>query len=156
MTALDALGARILEAIPLARHLQFSLLEYQPGALLLGAPLAPNINDKGTFFAGSQAALLTLGGWALTTLEGEACVERVDVVAAESSLLYVAPLEADAHIRVHAVPDDLAVFARRLQRRGRARLAIAAELMAPGKEVAARFTAYYLARDLSASHESVD
>ena len=156
MNALGALSTRILSAIPLARHLQFDLLEHAAGELLLSAPLAPNINDKGTFFAGSQAALLTLGGWALTTLEGECCVERVDVVAAESSLLYIAPLKADARIRVHAGTDDLAVFARRLQRRGRARLAITAELTGPGKEVAARFNAYYLARDLSASHESMD
>lgn len=156
MTALDALAARIREAIPLTRHLQFALLAHRPGELLLGAPLAPNINDKGTFFAGSQAALLTLGGWALTTLEGEACVERVDVVAAESSLHYVAPLYAEARVQVHATPDDLAAFARRLQRRGRARLAVTAELLGPADDVAARFSAYYLARDLSASHESVD
>lgn len=156
MSRLTALAERVREAIPLTRHLDFSLLEWRSGELLLGAPLAPNVNDKGTFFAGSQAALLTLGGWALTTLEGEVCVPQVDVVAAESALQYVAPLRADATLRVQASEEDLDRFARRLTRRGRARLAISATLLSPSGEVVARFNAQYLARDLSRPDGRID
>lgn len=151
MSALAALARRVTDAIPLTRHLAFELVRHEAGELLLRAPLAPNINDKGTFFAGSQATLLTLGGWALTTLEGERIVDRVDVVAAESSIHYIAPLGDDALIRVHAAPADREAFGRRLLRRGRARLAVTAELTGPAGEVAARFSAHYLARDLAAT-----
>ncbi|WP_111656964.1 YiiD C-terminal domain-containing protein [Isoalcanivorax indicus] len=156
MSDLTALAERVRGAIPLTRHLDFSFTRWHPGDLLLAAPLAPNVNDKGTFFAGSQAALLTLGGWALTTLEGEARVPQVDVVAAESSLQYVAPLASDATLHIQASEDDLSRFARRLVRRGRARLAISATLSSPSGEIAARFTAHYLARDLSRPDGRVD
>lgn len=148
MSGLTQLAERITQAIPLTRYLGFQLLQHQPGELTLSAPLAPNINDKGTFFAGSQAALLTLGGWALSTLEGERLVPTVDVVAAESHLGYLAPLSGDARIQVLTTTDGLAAFARRLQRRGRARLAITATLHGPDGTLASRFEAQYLVRNL--------
>lgn len=156
MSNLTQLTERIMESIPLTRHLGFRLLQHQPGELILSAPLALNINDKGTFFAGSQATLLTLGGWALSTLEGESLVSAVDVVAAESHLRYLAPLSDDARVRVHASPDNLAAFARRLQRRGRARLALIASLHGPDDTLATRFEAQYLVRDLTTNAGRID
>ncbi|MCH8543086.1 MAG: thioesterase domain-containing protein [Alcanivorax sp.] len=156
MTDLETLAERVRAAIPLTRHLAFTLLDWHSGQLTLSAPLAPNVNDKGTFFAGSQAALLTLGGWALTTVEGERIAAQVDVVAADSSLQYIAPLHEDAILRVHAAEEELSRFARRLKRRGRARLAVTAELLSPRGEIATRFTAHYLARDLTAPEPVVD
>ena len=156
MSNLDQLAERIKGAIPLTRHLGFQLLEHQPGELVLSAPLAPNTNDKGTFFAGSQATLLTLGGWALSTLEGESLVSAVDVVAAESHLRYLAPLSGDARIQILATADDRTVFARRLQRRGRARLAITATLHGPDGILASRFEAQYLVRDLTPDADVID
>ena len=104
MSDLDALADRVRAAIPLTTHLDFRFTAFDGERLTLTAPLAPNHNDKGTFFAGSQAALLTLAGWACTTLmadsvaanaavgEGEA---SVDVVAVESSLQFRAPLHGE-------------------------------------------------------------
>ena len=48
--------------------MQIDQLEYSGHAITLSAPLAPNINDKGTAFAGSTAGLATLTGWCLITL----------------------------------------------------------------------------------------
>ena len=62
MPDLAALEARIRNHIPLSEHLQFRLLSFNDDRLTLSAPLAANINDKGTMFAGSQAALMALAG----------------------------------------------------------------------------------------------
>ncbi|WP_299126110.1 YiiD C-terminal domain-containing protein, partial [uncultured Alcanivorax sp.] len=68
MMDLATLAEQVRDAIPLTRHLDFQLETFDGQSLTLTAPLAPNHNDKGTFFAGSQSALLTLAGWSLTTL----------------------------------------------------------------------------------------
>lgn len=147
MTALSALEQRIREHIPLCRHLTFELLHHQPGALRLSAPLQDHINDKSTFFAGSQAALFTLGGWALTTLEAEQVAgQPVDVVAVENQLKYTAPLAGDMVINVTAEAEGLALFSQRLARRGKARLSLTAVGLSPSEETVSLWRGEYLAR----------
>ena len=53
MSDLDALADRVRAAIPLTTHLDFRFTAFDGERLTLTAPLAPNHNDKGTFFAGS-------------------------------------------------------------------------------------------------------
>ena len=133
--------------IPLTRHLAFRLLEWEESRLRMQAPLDANINDKGTMFAGSQAALLSLAGWALTTLLGEqARGAPVDVVAVESALRYLAPLDGDTEILVEADEEALRRFRERLAERGRARLRITAVARRPDGTTAAEYEASYLAR----------
>ncbi|MFN3712935.1 MAG: YiiD C-terminal domain-containing protein [Alcanivoracaceae bacterium] len=148
MPDLDQLAARVREHIPLTRHLQFSLQGFAEGRLLLSAPLDANINDKGTMFAGSQAALMALAGWCLTTLEAEQRVGRSDVLAMHNSLRYLRPVTGDVLIEVTCSPESLARFRQRLDRGERAVLAIEAEARNADGEVASRYQAEYLARAL--------
>ena len=53
------------EHIPLTRAIQLRVASLDDSGLRLEAPLAPNVNDKGTAFGGSLASLLTLAGWGL-------------------------------------------------------------------------------------------
>lgn len=148
MDALQALEARIREHIPLTRHLAFRLERHEPGRLELAASLAPNINDKGTFFAGSQAALLALAGWTLTTLEGERLAGPVDVVAVESSLKHRAPAPFDATLVATAEADALARLQRRLETKGRGTLALDVALTGPEGQIATTYQGLYMARCL--------
>ena len=156
MSDLDALADRVRAAIPLTTHLDFRFPAFDGERLTLTAPLAPNHNDKGTFFAGSQAALLTLAGWACTTLmadsvaanaavgEGEA---SVDVVAGESSLQFRAPLHGDIEIRAWADDGESGRFHQRLKRRGKASLAILARATDAQGVVVSEYQGLYLARN---------
>lgn len=146
MEPLPALEERIRAHIPLTRHLGFHLERHIPGELILHAPLEPNINDKGTFFAGSQAALLALAGWALTTLEAERVVTPADVVAVESSLKHRAPAPFDARLTATAEAEALERFRQRLADRGRGKLALAVELTGPDGEVVTTYEGLYMAR----------
>lgn len=147
LSELTTLQHRIESAIPLAKALDFCLTHYQSGQLSLSAPIETHINDKGTFFAGSQAALFTLAGWALTTLEAELhLASHVDVVAVDNQLKYTAPLTDDITIVVRASEGDLNAFCAGLTRNKRARLLVDAQATGPDGEVIATWSGQYLAR----------
>jgi thioesterase domain-containing protein len=155
MIDLDALADRVRAAIPLTTHLDFRFTAFDGERLTLTAPLAPNHNDKGTFFAGSQAALLTLAGWACTTLMAESVAANaavgegaasVDVVAVESSLQFRAPLHGDIEIRARADDGESGRFHQRLKRRGKASLAILAQATDAEGVVVCEYQGLYLAR----------
>ena len=148
MEPLPALEERIRARIPLTRHLGFSLERHTPGELILHAPLEPNINDKGTFFAGSQAALLALAGWALTTLEADRVAAGADVVAVESSLKHQAPAPFDARLTATAGNEALDHFRQRLHDKGRGKLPLAVTLNAPDGEVVTTYEGLYMARSM--------
>lgn len=147
MTDLLELTDRLHQQIPITRDLPFTLLDWAEGELVVLAPIDRHRNDKGTFFAGSTAALMTLSGWALTTLEAEACAGMpVDVLAVENQLRYTAPLLDDMRIVAGAEANALAEFRDRLQRRGRARLTVTALGQDAAGQTVSQWQGQYLAR----------
>ena len=54
--------------IPLLDAMQLSFVRFDALTLTMEAPLAPNINNKGTAFGGSIASICLFGGWAVSTL----------------------------------------------------------------------------------------
>lgn len=146
MMDLAALAEQVRNAIPLTRHLAFQLETFDGQALTLTAPLAPNHNDKGTFFAGSQSALLTLAGWSLTTLLARQAGVNADVVAVKTGLEYLLPLNSDIHITATASTDDISRFEHRLHRRGKASLAILAQGTSANGARVCEYQGLYLAR----------
>lgn len=148
MPDLAALETRIRTHIPLSEHLQFRLLSFNDDRLTLSAPLAANINDKGTMFAGSQAALMALAGWCLTTLQAELLLPRVDVLAMQNSLRYQRPVTGELTIVVTSPAQSLAQFRQRLVRGERAVLEIAAQGLNSDGSVASSYQGQYMARAL--------
>jgi thioesterase domain-containing protein len=110
------------------------------------APLAANVNDKGTAFGGSLASVMTLAAWGLvdSRLRGEGIVAEVYV--ADSAIRYLAPLVADLDAHAWFAADaDWNAFRRCLLGRGRARVALLAEVRAPDGGVAAALEARFAA-----------
>ncbi|MBV0933027.1 YiiD C-terminal domain-containing protein [Marinobacterium weihaiense] len=131
--------------IPLLEHLGIERLDWDGQALEVPTPLAPNVNDKGTGFGGSQAAIATVAGWCLTTLclkeRGLVC----DVVIADSHLKYLKPVTDDFVTRVSldeaARADELA---ERVRERGKAKLALTVEVICK-EQVCMRLEGIYVA-----------
>jgi len=146
MDDLQQLVARVNEHIPLTRHLQFRLERFENDQLTLTAPLAPNINDKGTMFAGSQAALMALAGWCLTTLQAEQILPKADVLAMQNSLRYQRPVTGDVCIVVTSLDESLDRFRQKLTRGERAVLQIEASALNADRGIASQYQAEYLAR----------
>ncbi len=93
-------------AIPLTAHLDFQFTDFNGEQLTPTAPLGPNHNDKGTFFAGSQATLLTLAGWACTTLMAAAAAAKA-ASGGELSPTHTSPCRRRVY-RGSPCPTDLA------------------------------------------------
>jgi thioesterase domain-containing protein len=143
MTDLQRFAEQVRVNIPLTRHLDFRMLGWDGERLTMSAALAPNINDKGTLFAGSQTALLTLAGWAYSTLLAEPL--RVDVVAATSTMAFNTPIRADMEIVASAPGEACARFCQRLARKGRAPLAVQVLAREIGGDWASEYRGNYLA-----------
>lgn len=131
--------------IPLTRAMGVVVLAADTSGVRLAAPLEPNINHRSTVFGGSAATLAILSAWTLvhTRLRDEGVPSRI--VIQRSRVDYLLPL----HGRFEAfcpTPDESRWkrFAAALDRRGRGRIVLPAELHGGG-ELAGRFEGTYVA-----------
>lgn len=114
--------------------------------LRLRAPLAANINDKGTVFGGSMASIATLAAWGLLTLRLGAEDIKAEVYVADSQLKYLKPLVAD--LGAEAWLDegtDWDAFLRSYRERGRARAQLLARVTDPEGATVAEFSGRFAA-----------
>ncbi|MGH8184621.1 MAG: YiiD C-terminal domain-containing protein [Rhodanobacteraceae bacterium] len=145
-SAAATLEVHILEHIPLARAMQLAVPRYSGDELVMTAPLAPNINDKGCAFGGSMASLLTLAGWGLIELglraQGLAC----DIYVGDSQLRYHEPVWGELRgVARFAGHDALAKLAAALREHGKGRADVICEI-AGDRRAAATLTARFFAK----------
>lgn len=139
------LAAYIREHIPLTRAMGLEVAAIDDAGLTLAAPLAPNVNDKGTVFGGSLAAALTLAGWGMTRLLLILNDLAGDVVVTDSAARYLAPAGGDFSVTCPwPEPALTEAFLAGLRQRGRARLEAACQARA-GNRVVATCTGRYAA-----------
>ncbi len=95
----------------------------------LWLPLRPNINHEKTLFGGSAAAAATLAAWTLLHLRLTASGAEAQLVVQRGAIEYKKPIVGD-FVATSTFGDGEAWtrFSRTLQRRGRARLTMAATL----------------------------
>jgi thioesterase domain-containing protein len=121
------------------------VLAVDADAVVLQAPLAPNINHRETVFGGSASALALLAGWALlhTRLAAEGGAGRL--VIQRNTMEYERPIAGEFTARATlAQPPRWRQFAQTLARRGRARVTVLATLEHAGA-VAGRFSGEFVA-----------
>jgi thioesterase domain-containing protein len=93
--AAEALVGRIRDEIPLTNAMQVGVDYYNGLELALKVPLAPNINDKHTAFAGSITALGCITGWCLLTLWAERELGACQVAIYDAHFAFKKPLRGD-------------------------------------------------------------
>lgn len=99
---LRALRAKLRRDMPITRALGLRVLGREGTGLVLSSPLAPNINHKGTAFAGSLNATATLAGWGTIWLVLREHGIRSHVVIQDSTVHYVRPVTGDFTARCKA------------------------------------------------------
>ena len=143
--ALQALQAKLL-SMPPVQALQVRIAGCEGGRLRLQAPLAANVNDKGTAFGGSLTSLMTVAGWGLVTLQLQLRDLAAEVYVADSAIRYLAPLRDDLLARARLGEgeswDD---FFATLAARGRARVQIEAEVPLPDGGAATTLSGRFVA-----------
>ena len=138
------LAQYIHEHIPLTKLMGVSVLSIEEQALILQAPLAPNINHRHTVFGGSASALAILAGWALlhVRLRSEGFADRL--VIQRNTMEYEHPITGQFTARATLEhPDRWSSFTAMIARKGKARIGVLAVLEHMGR-VAARFNGEFV------------
>ena len=128
--------------IPITAAQGIEVVRFTPDQLELTAPLASNINDKGTAFAGSQYSLAVLAAWSLLTLRLEAEGRRGQIAVYESQMDYGQPVRGDYRASARLLAAELEEYEAQLEQRGRARIGVEVEV-SDTAGVAARFAGRY-------------
>lgn len=131
--------------IPLSKAMQVSVLSIEEEAVLLSAPLAPNINHRDTVFGGSASAVAILSAWSLlhTRLAGAGMASRL--VIQRNTMHYDRPIDGTFTARAFIEQAQAwSGFTRMLARKGKARIAVSAVLEFDG-HIAARFSGEFVA-----------
>jgi thioesterase domain-containing protein len=129
--------------VPLFRAMRARVEHADVNRLALTAPLEPNLNDKGTAFGGSMAAIAALTGWAITTLTLREHGETAEIVITDSTLKFLRPVRET--IVAECVPPDAAAvekFIQSYRQRGKARWPVEVVVRVDG-EPAMIFSGHY-------------
>ena len=136
-----------LRSMPPVRAMALQFHAYDGTRLHLRAPLASNINDKGSAFGGSLASVATLSAWALASMKlFETGHGRADVYVQDSTLRYLAPLYEDLVAGATLEPgQDWADFIATYAQRGKARARLQAEIRSADGTLACQFEGRFVA-----------
>jgi thioesterase domain-containing protein len=140
--ALQLLQSTLHEEIPITRSFGLIVDSYDQGRLTLKAPLAPNINDKGTVFAGTLNAVATLAGWSLVWLILREHNMTGKIVIQDSAIQYLKSVAGDFTAACRK-PDQIERLLMTLHRKGIARVELAVEIQEAGT-IAVAFTGRYV------------
>jgi len=130
---LSALDAYLHAHIPLSAAMEVRARRWEGARLTLAAPITPNINHKATAFGGSVSTLAILSAWSLLHLRLRDAGLAVELVIQRNQVEYLAPIATDFEATAALASEaDWTRFEQMLRRRGRARIAVLAEVRADG------------------------
>jgi len=130
---LNELETYLHEHIPLSLAMQVAVIEATPECVILGAPLAPNINHRETLFGGSASALTILSAWALLHTKLAASGIKCTLVIQRNTMSYEKAVTGSFSAKATTPsPEAWQSFLRMLQRKGRARITVTSILLQDG------------------------
>lgn len=131
--------------IPLSAAMQVQVEVATTEQVVLGAPLAPNINHRETVFGGSASALAILSAWSLLHVKLSAGGYQTRLVIQRNSMSYEQAILGYFTARAESPSaEQWAAFTRMFERKGRARIAVSSTLLYEGQEVG-RFEGEFVA-----------
>jgi thioesterase domain-containing protein len=125
--------------------MQVEAVSASADAIVLSAPLAPNINHRETVFGGSASALAILAAWSLLHTRLQAEQIACQLVIQRNAMEYELPIEGAFHATARlANPEGWPRFLLMLSRKGRARITVSSVLEFNGSP-AGRFSGEFVA-----------
>jgi thioesterase domain-containing protein len=123
MIDLKTFEAECRADIPLLTAMQLSFISYDKLTLTMEAPLAPNINNKGTAFGGSIASICLFGGWAVATLAFiDNDIHNTEIVVYKNEMTFERPARGHLTIKARIESEELEPCLARLQANDRKRI----------------------------------
>jgi thioesterase domain-containing protein len=109
--------------IPLLDAMQLSFVRFDDLTLAMEAPLAPNINNKGTAFGGSIASICLFGGWAVSTLAFiNNDIHNTEIVVFKNEMTFERPAMGLLRVNAWIEPDEFEACLARLKAGDRSRI----------------------------------
>lgn len=131
--------------IPLSAAMGVEVIDCGLDAVVLRAPLAPNINHRDTVFGGSATALAILACWSLLHWRLQNAGGGGRLVIQRHTMEFGAPIAGEFVARTQPLDaSSWEAFRRTLERRGKARIEVAAGLEYDGASVG-RFSGGFVA-----------
>lgn len=119
--------------IPLSAAMQVSVVAANGDQVILGAPLAPNINHHATAFGGSVSTLAILSAWTLVHHKLSSAGLKTSLVIQRNQMHYEKPITGSFTAEATLLTADAwPNFLRMLQRKGRARITVKSVLLQDG------------------------
>jgi thioesterase domain-containing protein len=116
MIDLQRFEAECRRDIPLLNAMRLALVDYDDLVLTMEAPLAPNINNKGTAFGGSIASICLFGGWAMATLAFmDHGIHDTEIVVYKNEMTFERPARGHLVVRVTIDRGEFEACLRQLQ-----------------------------------------
>ena len=141
----EELESYLHEHIPLSKAMAVSVTQASLDAVVVTAPLEPNINHRATVFGGSASAVGILAAWSLLHLRVRDAGLTAQLVIQRNSMEYDRPINGAFTARAElAAPERWELFRKTLERRGRSRIAVNSVLEFDG-EVAGRLSGDFVA-----------
>lgn len=110
--------------VPLIGHMQLDVAGWQPGQVIVEAPLTPNLNTHGTAFGGSLYCVASMAGWALThlTLMDAGFMPSVWIVKGEIN--YLRPVRGALRATATLSADAREAFVGQFRARGKGKVVV--------------------------------
>ena len=141
---LNWLTDTLTRQIPLGGAMGLEIARLDDAGIELAAPLAPNVNDKGTAFGGAMVSLMILAGWSLPRLILRRAGMKAELVIGRCEVRFLAPVGGDFRAECQWPESDaIEAFLDGVRSRGKGRLEMTPEIVAGGETVAARLQARY-------------
>jgi thioesterase domain-containing protein len=130
----NELEAFLRGRIPLSAAMAVEVRAASPSAVVIFAPLAPNLNHRDTAFGGSVSAMAILAAWSVLHVRMQAEGLTGRIVIRRNSMSYDRPIAAD-FTATAAAPDaaDWARFRATLARNRTARIRVSAWIESAGE-----------------------
>lgn len=129
------LEEKLHKQIPLTKYMQLNVKAIEDEKLITTAPLEPNINDKGTGFAGSLSTLVTISAWSSCFLKVEELgFPNAMIAIIKSDTAYRAPVTKELTCKTD-IPneEDIKTLEKKLKNKGSASIKIKSQIIEDDK-----------------------
>ena len=128
---LKKLKEKLYNEIPLTKYMQIIPESIDEEFLITTAPIEPNINDKGTAFAGSLSTLVTISAWSACFLESSKLGhEKAMIAVIKSNTSYKAPVTKNLFCKTTlATKEQIETLIKKLEAKGSASIRIKSQII---------------------------
>ncbi len=122
------------DGVPLIGHMQLDVVSWQPGEVVVEAPLSPNLNTHGTAFGGSLYCVASMAGWAMThlTLMDAGLMPSVWIVKGEIN--YMRPVRGALRATASLSGEARAALVDQFRSRGKAKVTVDIRVQEEGQD----------------------